>query len=134
MRGDGYGQNSTGSLSGLAKAYNCDVSALAIANAATLGVLASKVTVTMSSVPYQTQANDTLNSLVNRFAEIQPAAEFNNLNLPLTANVDIHPAPYSPNAAASNALTVECLFARVTQLRRSPLNLQEGCARLLSLQ
>ena len=95
MRGDAYGQNSTGSLSGLAKAYNPDVTALATANAATLGVLADKVTVTVSSVPYQTQANDTLNSLVNRFADLNVSTTVSDL---ITALQDV-PNLIAPAAA-----------------------------------
>ena len=65
------------------------------ANAATLGVLASKVTVTVSSVPYQTQANDTLNSLVNRFAELNVVTTVADL---ITALQDV-PNLIAPNAA-----------------------------------
>jgi LysM repeat protein len=70
MRGDAYGQNAGGSLSGLAQAYNADAGALATANAAALGVLATGVSVTVGGTSYKTQANDTLNSLVNRFAAL----------------------------------------------------------------
>jgi len=68
MRGDAFGQNSAGSLSGLATAYHADPIALGTANAATLGFLAAGVSISVNSVPYQTVAQDTLNSLVNRFA------------------------------------------------------------------
>jgi LysM repeat protein len=73
MRGDAYGHNSGGSFSGLAKAYNTDATALATANAAALGVLATGKTVTVAGTAYTTQQNDTLNSLVNRLAAAQPA-------------------------------------------------------------
>ncbi|HET6208966.1 MAG TPA: hypothetical protein VFD94_01210 [Jatrophihabitans sp.] len=95
MRGDAYGQNSTGSLSGLAKAYNTDVTALAGANAATLGMLASGVSVTVASVPYQTVADDTLNSLVNRFADLNVATTVADL---ITALQDV-PSLVAPSAA-----------------------------------
>lgn len=95
MRGDAFGQNSAGSLAGLAKAYNADVTALATANAATLEVLAEQVTVTVSSVSYQTQANDTLNSLVNRFADKNVATTVADL---ITALQDV-PKLIAPNAA-----------------------------------
>jgi LysM repeat protein len=70
MRGDAHGANTDGSLTGLGKAYDADATALALANAATLGVLATSVGVTVGGVAYTTQQDDTLNSLVNRFASL----------------------------------------------------------------
>ncbi len=70
MLGGANGQNSAGTLDGLAAAYNIqDVATLATANAASIGLLASGVQLNQWSVGITTNQFETLNSLVNRLAE-----------------------------------------------------------------
>jgi hypothetical protein len=65
MRG-GHGDT----LRGLARYYNADPTALATANAATLGLLSTTASITVGGATYVPKAHDTLNSLVNRFATL----------------------------------------------------------------
>ena len=70
MLGGANGQNSAGTLAGLAAAYNiADVATLATANAAAIGLLASGVQLNQWAVPITTNQYETFNSLVNRLAE-----------------------------------------------------------------
>jgi LysM repeat protein len=69
MLGNGGGQVTSGKLTDLATCYNTDVNTLGTANAATIGMLASGQSLTISGVQITTGANETLNSLVNRVAE-----------------------------------------------------------------
>ncbi len=63
--------NSDGNtLSGLAAKYNLDAEMLASANAAAHGFLASGVTLAFEGQSVVTNANDTFNSLVNRFTQL----------------------------------------------------------------
>ncbi len=76
MRGDAHGQNDghgqypACSLAGLAAAYNTDPVTLALANAATPGVLAEGVSLTVSGKTYATRKFETFNSLARRFAAL----------------------------------------------------------------
>lgn len=65
MIGNAGGVNAARTLSGLAAAYNTDVTTLAASNAATLGVLASGVAVTIKGVSTITNDFSTLNGLLN---------------------------------------------------------------------
>jgi LysM repeat protein len=65
MIGNAGGYNAARTLSGLAAAYNTDVTTLGTSNAATLGVLASGVAVTIEGVSTTTNNNSTLNGLLN---------------------------------------------------------------------
>lgn len=73
MRGDAYGKNSAHSLQGLATAYGTEVEALALANAATRGLLAEGVELALpgwpSKEPITTKIGETFNSLVTRLEE-----------------------------------------------------------------
>ncbi|MDT3395914.1 LysM peptidoglycan-binding domain-containing protein [Streptomyces sp. B1866] len=68
MTGGAHGHNTARTLAGLAAAYRTDPVALAEANAAVLGVLASGVALTLGSAQVTTGPRETLNSLVTRFA------------------------------------------------------------------
>ncbi len=65
MIGNAGGVNAARTLSGLAAAYNTDVATLAACNAATLGVLATGVAVTIKGVSTTTNDFSTLNGLLN---------------------------------------------------------------------
>lgn len=66
-------------LSGLAAKYNLDAGMLAQANAAVQGFLASGVTLVFEGQSVVTNANDTFNSLVNRFTQLGVTATVSTL-------------------------------------------------------
>ncbi len=92
-------------LAGLAAKYNLDASQLATVNASVQGFLASGVTLTFEGQTLVTKANDTLTSLVNRFAQLglttdvgTLATAFQNVNGLLTPTARVVPLPVATTA------------------------------------
>ncbi|HMX29019.1 MAG TPA: LysM peptidoglycan-binding domain-containing protein, partial [Blastocatellia bacterium] len=117
MLGNANGQNSAGTLDGLAAAYNIpDVTTLATSNAAAIGLLASGVQLNQWSVEITTNQFETFNSLVNRLAEagINTTVEDVATTLSSQANL-IQPqamvVPVPPPSPLGNQATIHPKFA-----------------------
>lgn len=72
MLGAANGRNGTGTLDGLATAYNTDAVTLATSNAAAIGFLAPNVTLPLGSPAITTSIFETFNSVLARLAEQDP--------------------------------------------------------------
>jgi LysM repeat protein len=127
MRGDAHGENPAGSLAGLATAYGiAEPATIAIANAATLGLLEKGIPLALpgwpEKPPITTGAKETFNSLVTRLAargvelnvaEVAAAVAGVKGLIAAQASVVAVPPPSPANAA-----TIEPSFAHPTfQLR-----------------
>lgn len=119
MLGGGGGSNPYGTLAGLAKAYNTDVSTLASANAAILGVLAPNVTLPLGDPAIKTGVSDTLNSVVSRLAQrgtqvtvTDVAAALENVAGLVEPTALIAPVP--PPSPEGLAVTLQPKFASAT--------------------